>query len=115
MQRGVCKESLPLTTLSTCSCPRKCVRCCLASASLARKHGSQGTTHEPLSNLTFRSCCGRTTVAEAANGLPMEAVERVEKTSRLKRAGLWRSLLMFLSIVGPGMITANIDNDAGGI
>jgi len=45
----------------------------------------------------------------------MEAVERIEKPSRLKRVGLWRSLLMFLSIVGPGMITANIDNDAGGI
>jgi len=45
----------------------------------------------------------------------MEAVQRIEKPSRLKRVGLWRSLLMFLSIVGPGMITANIDNDAGGI
>ncbi|HEV2879109.1 MAG TPA: Nramp family divalent metal transporter [Candidatus Eremiobacteraceae bacterium] len=45
----------------------------------------------------------------------MEAVETAEGQRHLKRVGLWRSLLMFLSIVGPGMITANIDNDAGGI
>jgi NRAMP (natural resistance-associated macrophage protein)-like metal ion transporter len=45
----------------------------------------------------------------------MEAVETVEKRERPKRVGLWRSVLLFLSIVGPGLITANIDNDAGGI
>ncbi|MBI4127055.1 MAG: divalent metal cation transporter, partial [Deltaproteobacteria bacterium] len=27
----------------------------------------------------------------------------------------WRNLLVFLSILGPGVITANVDNDAGGI
>jgi NRAMP (natural resistance-associated macrophage protein)-like metal ion transporter len=27
----------------------------------------------------------------------------------------WRNILLFLSIVGPGIITANVDNDAGGI
>jgi len=27
----------------------------------------------------------------------------------------WRSLLIFLSVMGPGIITANVDNDAGGI
>jgi Mn2+/Fe2+ NRAMP family transporter len=27
----------------------------------------------------------------------------------------WRGLLVFLSVVGPGIITANVDNDAGGI
>jgi NRAMP (natural resistance-associated macrophage protein)-like metal ion transporter len=27
----------------------------------------------------------------------------------------WRSILMFLSVVGPGIITANADNDVGGI
>jgi NRAMP (natural resistance-associated macrophage protein)-like metal ion transporter len=27
----------------------------------------------------------------------------------------WRSLLMFLSVVGPGIITANADNDVGGV
>ncbi len=33
----------------------------------------------------------------------------------MKRLDRWRGLLLFLSIVGPGLITANIDNDAGGI
>ena len=27
----------------------------------------------------------------------------------------WRTLLIFFSVVGPGIITANVDNDAGGI
>lgn len=27
----------------------------------------------------------------------------------------WHNILMFLSVVGPGIITANVDNDAGGI
>ena len=31
------------------------------------------------------------------------------------RPNLWRSAIMFLSIVGPGIITANADNDVGGI
>jgi NRAMP (natural resistance-associated macrophage protein)-like metal ion transporter len=33
-----------------------------------------------------------------------------------KRLKLWRiRLLMFLAVIGPGFITANVDNDAGGI
>jgi NRAMP (natural resistance-associated macrophage protein)-like metal ion transporter len=31
------------------------------------------------------------------------------------RRSLWRSTLIFMSVVGPGIITANVDNDAGGI
>lgn len=31
------------------------------------------------------------------------------------RPNVWRSVVMFLSIVGPGIITANADNDVGGI
>ena len=27
----------------------------------------------------------------------------------------WKSILLFLSIAGPGIITSNVDNDAGGI
>ena len=27
----------------------------------------------------------------------------------------WREIVIFLSIMGPGIITANVDNDAGGI
>jgi NRAMP (natural resistance-associated macrophage protein)-like metal ion transporter len=32
-----------------------------------------------------------------------------------RRPSLWRSIAMFFSIVGPGLITANADNDVGGI
>ncbi|MBV9272161.1 MAG: Nramp family divalent metal transporter [Candidatus Eremiobacteraeota bacterium] len=32
-----------------------------------------------------------------------------------RRPTLWRSLLLFFSVVGPGIITANADNDVGGI
>src|SRR5580700_5445033 len=35
--------------------------------------------------------------------------------ARANRPNLWRSVVMFLSIVGPGIITANADNDVGGI
>lgn len=45
----------------------------------------------------------------------MEAVETVDKRTAPKRPNILRTLLLFVSIVGPGMITANIDNDAGGI
>jgi NRAMP (natural resistance-associated macrophage protein)-like metal ion transporter len=31
------------------------------------------------------------------------------------RRNLWRTVLLFVSVVGPGIITANVDNDAGGI
>jgi NRAMP (natural resistance-associated macrophage protein)-like metal ion transporter len=35
--------------------------------------------------------------------------------ARITRPSIWRSVIMFLSIVGPGIITANADNDVGGI
>src|ERR1700734_1522241 len=35
--------------------------------------------------------------------------------ARANRPNIGRSVLMFLSIVGPGIITANADNDVGGI
>ncbi|MBV8725972.1 MAG: Nramp family divalent metal transporter [Candidatus Eremiobacteraeota bacterium] len=35
--------------------------------------------------------------------------------ARTARPNVWRSVIMFLSIVGPGIITANADNDVGGI
>src|SRR5690349_18256423 len=37
------------------------------------------------------------------------------KMPRAARPNVWRSLVMFLSIMGPGIITANADNDVGGI
>ena len=33
---------------------------------------------------------------------------------RLKQRGLWKSLAFF-ALIGPGIITSNVDNDAGGI
>ncbi|MGB8966088.1 MAG: Nramp family divalent metal transporter [Candidatus Cybelea sp.] len=37
------------------------------------------------------------------------------QATRATRPSLWRSIALFLSIVGPGIITANADNDVGGI
>ena len=34
---------------------------------------------------------------------------------RIKKSARWRNLVLFLSVLGPGIITANVDNDAGGI
>ncbi|MFH1189854.1 MAG: Nramp family divalent metal transporter [Candidatus Omnitrophota bacterium] len=33
----------------------------------------------------------------------------------IKRPSAWKNILIFLSVMGPGIITANVDNDAGGI
>ena len=33
----------------------------------------------------------------------------------VKKKTFWRKIIIFLSIMGPGIITANVDNDAGGI
>jgi NRAMP (natural resistance-associated macrophage protein)-like metal ion transporter len=33
----------------------------------------------------------------------------------LKARPRWRTIIIFLSVMGPGIITANVDNDAGGI
>jgi len=38
----------------------------------------------------------------------------MEHNPRMKR-NLWQTILVFLLVVGPGIITANVDNDAGGI
>jgi NRAMP (natural resistance-associated macrophage protein)-like metal ion transporter len=35
--------------------------------------------------------------------------------TRHRHRSLWRNIVVFLSIMGPGIITANVDNDAGGI
>jgi NRAMP (natural resistance-associated macrophage protein)-like metal ion transporter len=39
----------------------------------------------------------------------MSPHENIRKPSR------WKNILIFLSVMGPGIITANVDNDAGGI
>lgn len=33
----------------------------------------------------------------------------------LKKKGIWQRLIIFLSLLGPGIITGSVDNDAGGI
>ena len=33
----------------------------------------------------------------------------------IRKPSHWKNLLIFLSVMGPGIITANVDNDAGGI
>ncbi|HVP66819.1 MAG TPA: Nramp family divalent metal transporter [Anaeromyxobacteraceae bacterium] len=38
-----------------------------------------------------------------------------DKGTAAPRRSLWGNLLVFLAVVGPGIITANVDNDAGGI
>ena len=37
-----------------------------------------------------------------------------QKTPR-SRQGYWRRLAVILAVIGPGIITSNVDNDAGGI
>ena len=45
----------------------------------------------------------------------IEARPTAAAPAAVRRPTRWRSLLMFLSVVGPGLITANADNDVGGI
>ena len=35
--------------------------------------------------------------------------------SKAKTISLWRKIIIFLAILGPGIITGSVDNDAGGI
>src|SRR5216683_2713010 len=44
-----------------------------------------------------------------------ERVRTGETDLQKKIRGLRRRLLLFLAVVGPGVITSNVDNDAGGI
>jgi Mn2+/Fe2+ NRAMP family transporter len=34
---------------------------------------------------------------------------------KISRKGFWRTLAIFFALIGPGIITSNVDNDAGGI
>lgn len=43
----------------------------------------------------------------------MEMIKINEFTKR--RKNIWRNLLLFLAVLGPGIITGSVDNDAGGI
>ena len=50
---------------------------------------------------------------------PTALPPRLTRTGELTRAraphSRWRNFVLFLSVMGPGIITANVDNDAGGI
>ena len=39
----------------------------------------------------------------------------MDKTSKKSRSSILRNILLFLSLLGPGIITGSVDNDAGGI
>ena len=38
-----------------------------------------------------------------------------EAAEKISRRGFWRTLGIFFALIGPGIITSNVDNDAGGI
>jgi NRAMP (natural resistance-associated macrophage protein)-like metal ion transporter len=46
-----------------------------------------------------------------------EEAASLTATGKFERRRLprWRNVLLFLAVIGPGIITANVDNDAGGI
>lgn len=48
-------------------------------------------------------------------GAPADEVEARQPSGARRWGNLRRNLLIFLAVVGPGIITANVDNDAGGI
>lgn len=45
----------------------------------------------------------------------MDFREKIKKLKPGAPKGLWRNLAIFFAVLGPGIITANVDNDAGGI
>lgn len=55
---------------------------------------------------------------EAAAVMTMELLRDLKSWIKVKRdapKGFLRNLLIFLAVLGPGIITSNVDNDAGGI
>jgi len=39
----------------------------------------------------------------------------MDNETAVRKPSFWKNLVIFLSVMGPGIITANVDNDAGGI
>ena len=39
----------------------------------------------------------------------------MHKVYSLRKKGYWRNILIFFALLGPGIITGSVDNDAGGI
>lgn len=46
---------------------------------------------------------------------PQNGTHSPAPPSRTAPRGFWRSLWVFFALIGPGIITSNVDNDAGGI
>jgi len=44
-----------------------------------------------------------------------ETTAMMNGIAAIRRRSMWRSILLFFSVVGPGIITANADNDVGGV
>lgn len=44
-----------------------------------------------------------------------QEVKKKNMSESVKKKTFWRNIIIFLSVMGPGIITANVDNDAGGI
>ena len=42
-------------------------------------------------------------------------METTQKVKLPAPKGFWRNIVIFIAVLGPGIITANVDNDAGGI
>lgn len=47
--------------------------------------------------------------AQGQRSITMNSVQDI------RRPSMWRNIILFLGVMGPGIITANVDNDAGGI
>jgi Mn2+/Fe2+ NRAMP family transporter len=58
---------------------------------------------------------GATTIPAAASGAGPLATTGSGATAALRRPSLWRRSLVYLAVLGPGLIAANAGNDAGGI
>src|SRR4030043_1766362 len=46
---------------------------------------------------------------------PASSLRTEPQKTPMSRLGYWRRLALILAVIGPGIITSNVDNDAGGI
>src|SRR5512140_1789941 len=42
-------------------------------------------------------------------------MDMVNVVNTIKRKSFWRNLVIFMAILGPGIVTGSVDNDVGGI
>ena len=62
---------------------------------------------------------GQFDIDEKLNGLPVDlrrrAIDRLEVTRLRRSRGTWTRFLLFLALLGPGILVMIADNDAGGV